>query len=454
MASDTLLLAGGTLIDGTGAPARPDAAVLVVDGRIRAAGARAEVQRAVDPRDPPRVVDVTGKTVMPGLIDSHCHINYGEVETEEELDLYTPMEYRAIRSVWNAQKVLRAGVTSACDPGSTGLVAVATRDAIEAGMFEGPRLTAGGRYLSTHQSITDYFPTWIGVPTTSSGVLTPTRDAMINEVRRQVKEGVDVIKIGGSGQSVFNPHASSEMEAFTLDELRTIVDEAHRLGKKVTIHARSGRSASDAARAGVDWLQHASFMGDEDLDAVVKAGTPICPTWTLVANIAEWGADFGTPPALRDEFKRELDIGVKVIRRAYEAGVTLLVGTDAGFAATPYGEWHARELELFVRYLDLSPMEAIVAATRNNARTLRNGAEVGTLEPGKLADILVVDGDPLEDITVLGDRRRLAMILKGGQPVDTSRPWPERHVWPYERTMLLSGRITPEAIAARSAGRA
>lgn len=449
MASETLLLAGGTLIDGTGAPARPDGAVLIADGRIRAVGGRAEVQRTLDPREPVRVVEATGQTIMPGLIDSHCHINYGEVETEEELDLYTPMEYRAIRAVWNAQKVLRAGVTSVCDPGSTGLVAVATRDAIEAGMFEGPRITAGGRYLSTHQSITDYFPTWIGVPSSSSGVLTPTRDAMVTEVRRQVKEGVDVIKIGGSGQSVFNVYASSENEAFTLDELRTIVAEAHRLGRKVTIHARSGRSASDAARAGVDWLQHASFMSDEDLEAVVRAGTPICPTWTLVANIAEWGAEFGTPPALRDEFRRELDIAVKVMRRALEAGVTLLVGTDAGFAATPYGEWHARELELFVRYLDLSPMEAIVAATRNNALTLRNGAEVGTLEVGKLADVLVVDGDPLQDVGILADRRRLALILKGGVAVDTSRPWPERRVWPYERTLMLSGRITPEAVAAR-----
>jgi imidazolonepropionase-like amidohydrolase len=455
MTAENLLLHGGTLIDGTGAPPRADAAVLVVDGRIRAVGVRAEVEGGVDRRDPAlRVVDVAGRTIMPGLIDSHCHINYGEVETEEELDLYTPMEYRAIRAVWNAQKVLRAGVTSICDPGSTGLVAVATRDAIEAGMFEGPRVTAGGRYLSTHQSITDYFPTWIGVPSTSSGVLTPTRDQMVNEVRRQAKEGVDVIKVGGSGQSVFNVYASSEVEAFTLDELRAIVDEAHRLGKKVTIHARSGRSASDAARAGVDWIQHASFMSDEDLEAVVKAGTPICPTWTLVANIAEWGGAFGTPPALRDEFKRELDIAVKVIRRAYEAGVTLLAGTDSGFAATPYGFWHARELELFVRLLDLTPMEAILAATRNNTVTLRNGADVGTLEPGKLADLLVVDGDPLRDIGVLGDRSRLAMIVKGGTVVDTSRPWPERTVWPYERALMLSGRITPDAVAARRGGRA
>lgn len=449
-----LLLRGGTLIDGKAAAPRADTSLLIENDKIRAVGARAEVERGLDVADSTlRVIDVTGKTVMPGLIDTHCHINYGEVETEEELDLYTPMEYRALRAAWNAQKVLRAGVTSICDPGSTGLVAVAVRDAIEAGMVEGPRMTAGGRYLSTHQSITDYFPTWIGVPSTSSGVLTMTRDQMIGEVRRQAKEGVDVIKIGGSGQSLFNVFASSEAEAFTLDELRAIVDEAHRLRKTVTIHARSGRSASDAARAGVDWIQHASFMSDEDLEAVVKAGTPICPTWTLVANLAEWGDAFGTPPALRDEFRRELEIATKVIRRAWEAGVPLLVGTDSGFAAVPYGEWHARELALFVRLIGMSPMEAIQAATRVNARTLRNGADVGTLEAGKLADVLVVDGDPLADIRILQDRSRLSLILQGGRAVDTSRPWPERKIWPYERVMMLSGLMTPAAVAARVGGR-
>jgi imidazolonepropionase-like amidohydrolase len=193
-------------------------------------------------------------------------------------------------------------------------------------------------------------------------------------------------------------------------------------------------------------------MSDEDLEAVVKAGTPICPTWTLVANIAEWGEAFGTPTALRDEFKRELEIGAKVIRRAWEAGVTLLIGTDSGFAATPYGEWHARELELFVRLIGMSPMDAIQAATRNGALTLRNGADVGTLEAGKLADVLVVDGDPLADIRILQDRRRLSMILQGGREVDLSRPWPERKVWAYERVMMLSGLMTPQTVAARAGG--
>jgi imidazolonepropionase-like amidohydrolase len=447
MTTGRMLIRGATLIDGSGDPPMKNGAVLIEGSRIRTVGDTAEVSKGLPPGDPSlKVIDGTGKTIMPGLIDSHCHINYGEPETEEELDLYTPMEYRALRAVWNAQKVLRAGVTSICDPGSTGLVAVAVRDAIEAGMFEGPRVTAGGRYLSTHQSITDYYPNWIGVPSTSSGVLTMTKDEMVREVRRQVKEGVDVIKIAGSGQSLYNVHAGSEVEAFTLDELRVIVDEVHRLGKKVTIHARSGRSAADAARAGVDWLQHASFMSEDDLDVVAKARTPICPTWTLLANIAEWGDRFRVPQALIDEFKRELEVGVKVMRRAIEAGVPLMMGSEAGFAVTPYGHWHARELELFVRYLGMSPMEALMTATKNNRLALRNGGEVGVLAAGKLADVLVVDGDPLQDIRILQDRGRFSTIVQGGQIVPTDRPWPERKIWPYERTLTLGGLMTREAV--------
>lgn len=448
MGGERMLIRGGTLIDGTGRPPVPDGAVLIEGERIHVVGGRREVEKGLEMREL-RVIEADGHTVMPGLIDSHCHINYGEPTTEEELDLYTPMEYRALRAVWNAQKVLRVGVTSICDPGGTGVVSVAARDAIEAGMFEGPRITAGGRYLSTHQSITDYYPNWIGVPETSSGVLTMTRDEMVREVRRQAKDGVDVIKVAGSGQSLFNVHAGSEVEAFTLDELRVIVDEAHRLGKKVTSHARSGKSASDAAKAGVDWIQHASFMSDDDLEAVVTAGTPICPTWTILANIAEWGDRFGVPPFLIDEFKRELEVAAKIMRRAYEAGVKLMMGSEAGFAVTPYGHWHARELELFVRYIGMSPMDALVTAFKNNTLALRNGSEVGTLESGKLADVLVVDGDPLQDIRVLQDRSRFGVIVQGGKLVDTNRPWPERRVWPYERVMTLGGMMTQEAVSHR-----
>src|SRR3989442_3446100 len=176
MASMKLLLKGGTLIDGKASAPLPDAALLIEDGRIRSVGTRAEVEKGLDPGDRDlQTISVAGKTVMPGLIDTHCHINYGEVETEEELDLYTPMEYRSLRAVWNAQKVLRAGVTSICDPGSTGLVSVAVRDAIEAGMFEGPRVTAGRPDLAIHPSTPHYLSSLIRPAAASPGGRKRTR---------------------------------------------------------------------------------------------------------------------------------------------------------------------------------------------------------------------------------------------------------------------------------------
>ena len=157
-------------------------------------------------------------------------------------------------------------------------------------------------------------------------------------------------------------------------------------------------------------------MGDEDLEVVVKHRTPICPAWTLYANMCDWGDRFGIAPAVIDQFKREMDQAVKVMRRAYEAGVRLMCGTDSGFAVTPYGHWHARELELLVDYVGLTPLEAIRAATSAAAHTLNLAG----------------------DIRVLQERARLALVLKGGKPVDTSGPWPERRIWPYEKAMTIS----------------
>src|ERR671927_1124648 len=162
-----LLIYNGTLIDGSGAPAQPGTSVLVEGNRI-AAVEPAQPPRNGDAQGPISVIDATGKTIMPGLIDAHCHMTYGEPRAEEELDLYASLEYRALRAAWNAQKVLRAGVTGISDPGGSGFVGVALRDAIQAGMFPGPRMTTAGRLLSTSNGIADYYPLWVGVPDSSS----------------------------------------------------------------------------------------------------------------------------------------------------------------------------------------------------------------------------------------------------------------------------------------------
>ena len=182
MTSSWLLLSGGNVVDGTGTPVQPSTNVLVKDDRIVAVGS--QVSRADVPRgEPLREVDATGRTVMPGLIDAHCHMTYGESQSEEEIDLYTSPELRTLKAAWNAQKVLRAGVTGISQPGGSYYIGVGLREAIRDDIVLGPRMSSAGRYISTSNSLTDWYPDSVGVPEGSIGVVTNTLDGMIDELK-------------------------------------------------------------------------------------------------------------------------------------------------------------------------------------------------------------------------------------------------------------------------------
>ena len=430
-------ITGGTLIDGTGRDAQP-LHWLEVDGeRITQVAAGHGPARPLPP-GARTTLDATGKTVMPGLVDAHCHISYGVARGIEEQDLFGSAEYRAIRGTYHAQTVLQAGVTSFSDPGGSWYVAVAVRDAIRAGLFPGPRISAASRYLSTHAALTAYFPSWVGAPRSGVGALTEGAGQMLNEVRDQVKNGVDFIKIAASGESSVLTPGGGSVPAFNADELKVIVQEAHRLGRRVTAHARSGQSVEDCIEAGIDWIMHADFMDQRQADRLAESGIPCCPALTFTANVAEWGHIAGCSQSRIDRFRRDLDKAVTNLSYAQRNGVTMMCGTDTGFAVTPYGEWHARELELFVTLLGMSPLQAITCGTKNASITV-DGANTGTLEPGKFADLLVVDGDPLADIRVLQDKSRLYAIWLGGKPVDRT-PQPPMQRWPWERSLQISER--------------
>ena len=431
----TFDLVGATLIDGTGAAAMRDACLRISEGRIAAVWQRSAGPARGLPA-PEEVIDLRGKTVMPGLIDAHCHISYGEGRTAEEVDVYGGAEWAAVRAVWNATKVLQSGVTSFCDPGSTWNVAVTCRDAIQSGMYPGPRVFAAGRHLVADGGFADYFPSWLGMPPSAEGVLCPTRDEMQREVRRQVKNRVDLIKI--SGDSQIQERDASAGACFTDDELACIVKLAHHFGRKVAIHSRYSKTVVSAARAGVDWLIHASYMTPGDIAEVRDLQVPICPTITFTANIVEHGRDVGVDPNYIDVKKRELDALVDIHRRAIAAGITMLAGSESGFSVTPYGEWHSRELELMVELLGMKPLEAIRAATSSNAKAFGWDADVGTIAPGRFADLLVLDGDPSNDIKILGDRTRVHAIYKGGELVDRPDSPPTRRRMSHERGFAVS----------------
>jgi imidazolonepropionase-like amidohydrolase len=174
-------------------------------------------------------------------------------------------------------------------------------------------------------------------------------------------------------------------------------------------------------------------MDDEGLEAIVEHGAAICPTFTFLANLADYGAAVGAGAGMQDVFRGEIKATAAMMRKAYDAGVPILCGSESGFALTPYGHWHARELEVFVDELGLTPAEAISCATKHNALAMRLEGELGVVAPGYLADVLVVDGDPSADVTLLQDRSRLRAVISRGQPVDLTEPWPERRKIAGER---------------------
>ncbi|MEJ2887479.1 metal-dependent hydrolase family protein [Actinomycetospora aeridis] len=414
----SILIHGGTVVDGTGAPARPGEDVLVRDGRIAALGADA----AAGADEATERVDAAGKTVMPGLIDAHTHLTFGEPTGNDELFNHRTEAYSSMLSAYNARKVLRAGVTSVLDADCLWNIGCELRDAIDAGIVEGPRMRAGGQALMTMlggtagRMIKDEGTT--GYATVVTG-----RDVMVNEIRRQIKYGVDWIKIMVTG--LIPSMKGPEVKVWNIDELRTVCDTAHELNTKVVAHCRNSDSTRDAARAGVDLIYHASYLDDEAIEAVVEAGASMCPTFTLLGNLADYGARIGTAPELLDVFRAEIEVTAKQLTKAHAAGVRFLTGSETGFAVTPVGEWHARELEMFVDYMGMTPMEAIVAATRNGAFAMRMEGEIGTLETGRIGDVLVVDGDPLRDVRVLQDKERIVEVIKGGKRTDLVTPIPE-----------------------------
>ena len=374
---------------------------------------------------------------MPGLIDSHLHSTFDDVQSNDELFFHRDPVMSALVTTQNLQKILRSGVTSFVDPDTAHGIGPSIRNAIEAGVIKGPRMKTGVQALLTAVGGTagHLIP---DEGTVGYAQIVNSVDEVIMWTRRHIKYGADWIKLHATGSL---SGRTGELMVWSREEVRAACNAAKDLGVPVMAHCRNPESVKICAEEGVSLILHASFMDDEGLEAVIENDVAICPTFTFLANLADFGSKVGVSPGMEDIFRGEIEQTAKMIRKAYDAGIRLVSGSESGFALTPYGHWHARELEIFVEVLDLSEVEAITTATKNGAWTMRMEDSLGTLEEGKLADVIVVDGDVTSDIKILNDKSRLDEVISRGVRVDLNSPWPVHQSIPGWKVGNWAGEI-------------
>ncbi len=407
-----ILLRNARLIDGTGRAVQDGAAILIEGDTIVHAGPLA----AADAPDPAATVtvDAGGRTVIPGLVEAHLHLSYNDVKQIADLDLNCPPEYSTLVSAKNAELVLHCGYTAARSAGSVHAVDVALKRAIGEGLFPGPRLLAAGRDICATGGMADWNPSYLKLGMDGLALIADGPEQIRAAVRRVIKDGADVVKCYVGGDALL-PHTPIADCTYTLPEVQALVEEAHMRGRMVAAHVRGERSSEVAARAGVDSIEHATYASDDTLKRIRDQGLTLVPGLRYLYSIIENGPRFGIteaivgPSGLRDEIKQASD----TYRRARELGIRMCPGGDFGFAWNPHGEY-AKDIQVFVDVIGFTPLQAIACATRNGAELMRMQDRIGTLVPGKLADLVVVDGDPLRDIAVLQDRTRLS-VMQGGQ---------------------------------------
>jgi imidazolonepropionase-like amidohydrolase len=379
-----------------------DQTVVIADGKIVSVGASADTKA---PPDAVRI-DLPNATILPGLIDAHTHLTMAPKFGYEELGLSLPRE--TLIGAKNARLTLQAGFTTVRNVGASGYTDVALRDAINAGDVPGPRMLVSGPPLSITGGHCDNNLLPYEYHATSDGVADGIA-AVQHKVRENIKYGSDLIKVCATG-GVLSKGDDPQASQYTLEEMKAIVADAHRLGRKVAAHAHGAQGILWASEAGVDSIEHGSYIDDAGIAEMKKNGTYLVPTLYLGDWFMENAERNHVPDFLLGKAKAVMPAARKNIAHAFASGVKVAFGTDA--AVYPHG-LNAHEFAVMVK-LGLTPLQAIQAATLNAADLLGWPRKVGSLEPGAWADIVAVDGDPLKDVTIL---EHVKFVMKGGEVV-------------------------------------
>ncbi|WP_060930025.1 metal-dependent hydrolase family protein [Granulicoccus phenolivorans] len=398
-----VLIRGANILDSTGAVPYPGD-VLIEDGRITAVGSVPQEAAAGDDIE---IVDADGKTVMSGLCDAHTHFSWNNSADLDGLGTM-PVEEHLLFCLESAHTYLDYGYTMCVGAASAKpRLDVVCRNAIEEHRFPGPRYLANGPEIAV-----------------TGGALIPSitkfadgAEGMRLAVRELVGLGVDQIKLSMSGEEITGTlHADDTY--FTEEEVQAAADEAHRRGIRVCAHARSAESVKMCVRHGVEIIYHASYTDAEGMDMLeaAKDRVYVAPGINWLVGTLYDAESFGYPQAAAEAagYRHELETAIEGLKEMHRRGIRILPGGDYGFAWTPHGTY-ARDLQHFVELLDFTPMEAILAATAQGGEIMLRPDELGKVRPGYLADLIIVDGNPLEDITILQDITRITHVMKDGR---------------------------------------
>lgn len=397
-----------SLIDGTGQESVEDAIVLIENNHIIAAGTAESVAIPSNAS----IIDGGGQYLLPGLIDTHVHMAL-EIKNVQE-SLLTPFSYRFFEAAKRLETTIQTGITSVRD---AGFADAGIKKAVEDGLVPGPRMQVsinpltitGGHGDSWNISgIDTTAPVYPGMPDGKCD----GREEVRKTVREMLRAGADVVKVHATG-GVSSPTDHPEFTQFSQEELEVMVEEAtFRKGVKVMAHAQGAEGIKNAVRAGIHSIEHGIYIDDEALELMLEHGTYLVPTLLAPLAVLEAAETSNTmAPYAIEKSKEVIDIHKESIKKAYEAGVKIAMGTDAG--VFPHGI-NLRELGLMCE-IGMSPMEAIVASTKTAADCMDWGDKTGTIEPGKWADLILVNSNPLEDIHVLENHENITFVMKDGQ---------------------------------------